>query len=258
MRIVVLVKQVPDTWGERTLDSETGWVDRVSGDQVIDEIDERALEVALAFKDSQKATEIVVLSMGPASTVEALRKALSMGADSAVHVIDEALAGSDAVRTSSVLAAALRTTGYDVVIAGNESTDGRGGVIPAMVAEILGLPHLGSLNSVEIAEGEVSGVRGTEYGTVSVRAALPAVVSVTESTPEARFPNFRGILSAKRKPLMVLTLAELEPEPTTMGAARSVVVSTAMRPTRTAGTKIIDGGSAGVDLAEFLVAGRLI
>lgn len=256
MKIVVLVKQVPDTWGERLLDPATGRVDRDT-DRVVDEVNERALEVALRFKDKNKGTDIALLSMGPSTATEALRKGLSMGADSAIHVVDDALAGSDAVRTAAVLAAALKQSGFDLVIAGNESTDGRGGVVPAMVAEHLGVPSLNYLNIVEITESLVSGERGTENATSKVHAALPAVVSVTERTPEARFPNFKGIMTAKRKPLAVMSLTDLGMDPASRNG-QSVVVSTAQRPARTAGKRIIDEGNAGVELAEFLVAGRLI
>lgn len=255
MKIVVLVKQVPDTEDPRTLDLQTGLLNRAEAEPVVDEINERALEVALQVKDGAKDTEIVVLTMGPDGATSALRKALSMGADSAVHVLDDALAGSDAARTAAVLAAAVKSTGFDLLIAGNESTDGRGGVVPAMIAEHLGLPHLTSLNSTEISDGSVSGVRAGDSGTLNVHASLPAVITVTERSAEARFPNFKGILGAKKKPLTVITLGELG---ITEPAARSTVLSTAERPAREAGKKIVDEGNAGVELAEFLIAERLV
>lgn len=260
MKIIVLVKQVPDTYEERKLDSTTGMLDRGASDAVIDEIGERALEVALRYKDSDKTAEVVLLSMGPASVTAALRKGLSMGADSAVHVRDDALVGADLGWTAAVLAAALTKSGFDLVIGGNESTDGRGGVIPAMLAEHLSLPHLTFLEAVEISDGEVRGERGTENGSLSVHALLPAVISVTERLAEARFPNFKGIMSAKKKPLTVLSLGDLgiEPRAALAGAGHSVVVSITERPARTAGKKIVDEGNAGVALAEFLAAGRLI
>lgn len=255
MRIAVLLKQVPDTWGDRKLDPTTGWVDRDAGDRVIDEINERALEVALSYKGANKATEVVVLTMGPATALESLRKALAMGADAAVHVLDEALAGADVTTTARVLAAALRSTTFDLVIGGNESTDGRGGVVPAMVAEHLGLAHLGSLNVVQITETSVSGERGIESGIANIHAALPAVISVTELNPDARFANFKGIMTAKRKPLTVISAGELDLGVSTIS---STVVSVTERPPRSAGTKIFDEGTAGVELAEFLATNRLI
>lgn len=256
MKIVVLVKQVPDTGEERKLDLSNGWLDREASDAIADEINERALEVALQHKDSDKKTEVVVLSMGPADANQAIRKALSMGADSAVHVVDDSLAGADVVRTGAVLAAALRATGFDLIVAGNESTDGRSGAVPAMIAERLGLPLLGSLHSAELSDSGVSGVRQGEAGTLNVHAPLPAIIAVTERSAEARFPNFKGILTAKKKPVTVYSLADLGLE--SGDSARSVVVSVAERPARAAGKKIVDDGNAAAELADFLVAGRLV
>ena len=161
MKIIVLVKQVPDTDEERRLDLTSGVLDRGAGENVADEISERALEVALRYKDAHKETQVVVLSMGPGSVTKALRKSLSMGADSAIHVQDDALSGADAGWTAAVLAEAAKQAGFDLVVAGNESTDGRGGVVPAMIAEHLGLPHLSFLNAVDISENVISGERST-------------------------------------------------------------------------------------------------
>lgn len=255
MRIVVLVKQVPDTYGERALDPATGKVDRVSGDQVIDEICERALEVALAAKDADKSIEVTVMTMGPADATGALRKALSMGADAAVHIVDDGLAGADLVATGTVLAAALRRDGFDLVITGNESTDGRGGMLAAYLGAVLGVPSLTALGTVSIDAATVSGTRTTDAARTSAHAALPAVISITEALPDARFPSFKGIMGAKRKPLTTVSLAELGVE---LPAAASVVKSTTARPARAAGTKITDEGDAGVKLAEYLAAEHLI
>jgi electron transfer flavoprotein beta subunit len=256
VKIIVLVKQVPDTWGDRKLDS-SGILDRAASDPIIDEIDERALEVALSYQDGNDA-EVVALAMGPAGATDVLRKALAMGADSAVHILDGSLAGSDVGWTSAAIAAAIAKGGFDLVVAGNESTDGRGGVVPAMVAEHLGVPHLTYLNTIDISADGVAGERGTENGSTSVHAALPAVISVTERSAEPRFPNFKGIMRAKKKPLDVVTVADLGLDPAFPGLGRSVVVSATERAARTAGTKIIDEGNAGEQLADFLATNRLI
>lgn len=255
MKIAVLIKQVPDTAEERTLVPATGWLDRDAADNLVDEINERALEVALRVKDADKSTEIVVLSMGPDEATKAIRKALSMGADSGIHVLDGGLAGSDAARTAAVLAAALRSTNADVIVAGNESTDGRGGVVPAMIAEHLGLPLVGGLNAVELGNGTVSGERSGDSGSLQVTAQLPAVVTVTERTAEARFPNFKGILTAKRKPVTTLSVADLDVAAT---PAHAVVLSHSERPAREAGRKIEDDGTAGTQLAGYLIENRLV
>lgn len=257
MKIAVLVKQVPDTGEQRSLDPATGTLDR-TGENLLDEINERALEVALRHKDANKGTEVVVVSMGPDNLAKGLRKALAMGADAAVHVLDGGLAGADAGRTAEVLAAVVHRIGADLVVAGNESTDGRGGVVPAMIAERLSLPLLSAVDTVEISTGGVVGERGTETGSLRARVPLPAVISVTERCAEARFPTFKGILTAKRKPLTVMTAAELGPLPGSGTAARSVVVSTVRSPARTAGRRIVADGNAGTELAQFLRSGRLI
>ncbi|BCW45113.1 electron transfer flavoprotein subunit beta/FixA family protein [Arthrobacter sp. StoSoilB5] len=256
MKIVVLVKQVPDTEEERMI-APDGNLDRKSASGVADEINERALEVALSFKDANKGTEVVLLSMGPAETAAALRKGLQMGADSAVHVKDDRLSGADAVQTAHVLAAALQATGFDVVIAGNASTDGGGGIVPAMISELLGVPLLGSLNQVTLTADSVAGERQEENGTAMVQASLPAVFSVTERAAEARFPNFKGILTAKRKTVRDLMLDDLR-VPQEVLRARSTVLSVQGRPARAIGSKIVDDGNAGRRLAEFLVSSRLV
>jgi electron transfer flavoprotein beta subunit len=259
MKIVVLVKQVPDTWNERRLDTATGLLDRVGSDSVMDEIDERALEAALSYRDAHEA-DVVVLTMGPSSAKDMLRKALALGADSAVHVLDDRLAGADVTWTAAVIAAALTRTGFDLVIAGDESTDGRGGVVPAMIAEHLGVAHATHLDSMVIDVHEVSGERSTENGSMTLHASLPAVVSVTEQSAEARFPTFKNIIRAKKKPVTVLSLADLGLDPVTSfaGTGRSSVLTAAARPARAGGTKIVDSGTAGTELAEFLAAARLI
>jgi electron transfer flavoprotein beta subunit len=258
MKIIVLVKEVPDTYGDRKLDLETGLADRAAGDVVLDEIGERSLEFALSYADKNAGAEIVVLSMAPENASATLRKGLAMGATSAVQVADEALRGADLGLTAEVLAAAISRTGFDLVVAGSLSTDGTGGVLAAMVAELLGVPHVTSLTTVDVAVDAVSGARVTEDGVMQVSAPLPAVVSITEALPDARFPNFKGIMAAKKKPFEVLSLADLGIEPDASEWARSIVIAISEKPARDAGVKIVDEGDAGEKLAEFLVQNRLV
>ncbi|MEV8368041.1 electron transfer flavoprotein subunit beta/FixA family protein [Microbacterium sp. NPDC064584] len=258
MRIVVLVKEVPDTWGDRKLSLETGLADRSASERVLDEIGERSLEVALSYADQNAGTEVVVVSMAPAESAATVRKGLAMGAHSAVQVADEQLVGADLGLTAEVLAAAVSRTGFDLVIAGNLSTDGSGGVMGAMVAELLDVPNLTALTSVQIEDGRVSGERASDGATMRVSAELPAVISITEALPDARFPNFKGIMAAKKKPFETLTLADLGVEPEDHSASRSIVLALSEKPPRQAGTKIVDEGDAGEKLAEFLVQNRLV
>lgn len=255
MRIVVLLKQVPDTWSERHLDAITGRVERSAATAVSDEIDDRALEVALQYKDAHEA-EVTTLALGPAIANESLRKSLAVGADNALHILDGQLVGSDVSWTSAALAAGISRLGFDLVIAGAESTDGRGGVIPAMVAEHLGVPHLTYLDDVALTSESVSGDRVTDNGVTTAHAALPAVISVTERAAEPRFPNFKGIMRAKKKPLDTVSATDLGFAPPQSG--HSIVVSVTERPSRTTGTIIKDDGDAAVRLAEYLANARLI
>ena len=259
MKIAVLVKEVPDTWGDRRIDSSTNRVDR-SSDIVIDEIDEKAVEAALLVKEANSGSDVTVVTMGPNSSLDVVRKSLAMGADNGIHIVDDGLAGSDASQTSAALAAALGPRGFDLIVAGNESTDGRTAAVPAMLAERLGLPQLTFLRTLTVDGGSVSGERMTEDGHVDVRAQLPALVSVTEQIAEARYPNFRGIMSAKKKPVERLGIADLGLSANETGGTNSwsVVASVTARPPRTGGTIITDDGTGGTQLADYLASAKLI
>lgn len=257
MKIIVLVKEVPDTYGDRKLNLETGLAEREASETVIDEIGERALELALTYADANEGTDVAVLSLAPEGATATIRKGLAMGAGSAIHICDGELRGADLGLTAETLAAAIRRTGFDLVIAGNVSTDGSGGMIPAMLAELLDVPLASGLSSVEIHDGAVSGTRGVESGVQQVSADLPAVISITEALPGPRFPNFKGIMAAKKKPLEVLTLADLGITADDPNAARAIMLTIAEKPPRAAGVKIVDEGDAGEKLAEFLIENRL-
>jgi len=261
MKIVVCIKQVPDTWAEKRLRSDDNTLDRESVDAVINELDEYAVEEALRLKESQGGdSTVTVLSMGPEKTSETLRKALSMGADEAVHVVDDALHGSDALATSLVLAKALATTGFDLVVLGTESTDARMSVVPAMLAERLALPQLTFAAEVQVDGSTVRIRRQTEYGFDRVEAPLPAVVSVVEKINEPRYPSFKGIMAAKKKPVTTLSVADLGVDAGSVGlaGARSQVVDFAERPPRQAGTIVKDEGDGAQKVLEFLAARKLV
>ncbi|GAA1786958.1 electron transfer flavoprotein subunit beta/FixA family protein [Pseudarthrobacter sulfonivorans] len=259
MKIAVLAKQVPDTWSDRKLDLVTGHLDRSASDAVPDEINERAAEVALKYKDSHPGTEIVALSMGPEDADKTLRKLLSMGVDSAVLVTDPVLAGSDLVQTARVLHAALEKIGADLVLAGNVSTDGKSGVLPAMIAELRGQALVPGADRLAITDTDVTATVQIDDAVLTLATALPAVVSVTEKIAEPRFPNFKNIMAAKKKPLLTWSLDDLGiqagPETATV---RSVMVSAQQKPARRAGPKILDDGTAASQLAAFLAESRLI
>ncbi|MGH3929524.1 MAG: electron transfer flavoprotein subunit beta/FixA family protein [Pseudonocardiaceae bacterium] len=260
MNIVVLIKQVPDTWSERTLDSSDHTLDRGSADAVIDEINERAVEEALKIKEVVEG-EVTVVTMGPARATDAIRKALSMGADRAVHLSDEGLHGSCAVQTARALAKVIGTLGdVDLVLAGNEATDGTVGAVPAMVAEVLGLPELTHARKVTIEGRTVLVERETDDALTVLQADLPAVVSVNEKINEPRYPSFKGIMAAKKKPVSTLSLGDVGIERSAVGlaGATSTVIESAPRPPREAGQVVTDEGDGAVKLAEYLIGQKLI
>jgi electron transfer flavoprotein beta subunit len=259
MNIVVLVKQVPDSGAERNLKSDDNTVDRGSANNVINEMDEYAIEEALKIKEAHGG-EVTVLTMGPDRAAESIRKALSMGPDKAVHIVDDALAGSCAVATSKVLAAALATLNPDLVICGAESTDGRVQVMPHMLAERLGVAALTGARKLTVDGSTLTAERQTEEGYEVVAASTPAVVSVWDTINEPRYPSFKGIMAAKKKPVQTLSLADLGVPASEVGAAgaTSAVIEHRRRPPRSAGTKITDEGTAGTQLVEFLVSEKFV
>ncbi|MBW0093531.1 electron transfer flavoprotein subunit beta/FixA family protein [Pseudonocardia sp. KRD-184] len=261
MNIVVLVKQVPDTYSERKLNPSDGVLDRDATDAVLDEINERAVEAALVLKEASDGSEVTVLTMGPDRATDAIRKALSMGADKAVHLSDEALAGTDAVGTAKALAKAIGTVdGVDLVIAGNEASDGRGGAVPAMVADLLGFPALTHAREITIDGSAVTVKRETDDGITMLSAELPAVISVGEKINEPRYPSFKGIMAAKKKPVSTIGLADAGIDASEVGLANalSLVTSASPKPPKSAGEKIEDEGDGGSKIAAFLVSQKLI
>lgn len=260
MKIVVCVKQVPDTWSEKRLDPADYTLDRAAAEGVIDELDTYAVEEALRIKESTGEATVVVLTMGPAAAADTLRKSLSMGADEAVHIVDDALHGSDALATSLVLAAALQHLGFDLVICGSESTDARMGALAAMLAERLDLPQATLAGKVEISGTTLRVQRVTAAASYSVETELPAVVSVLEKINEPRYPSFKGIMAAKSKPTTTLTLADLGIEPSLVGlaGASTQVLSAAERPARGERVLVKDDGTAAAQLADFLVSRKLL
>lgn len=262
MKIVVLVKQVPDTYSERKLSDADHTLDRESSDAVIDEINERAVEAALNLKESDgDASVVTVVSMGPERATDALRKALAMGADDAVHLSDEALHGSCAVQTARTLAKVLGTIdGVDLVVTGNESSDGGTSAVPPMLAELLGLPALTHAREIAVEGTTITVRRETDEGVTSLRAELPAVISVGEKINEPRYPSFKGIMQAKKKPITTLTLADAGVDAGEVGLANALsqVTSAAPKPPKGGGQKVTDGGDGGSQIAEYLVAQKLI
>ena len=259
MNIVVLVKQVPDSSSERNLRESDKTVDRDSASLVINEMDEYAIEEALKLKEAHGG-EVTVLTVGPDKATESIRKALSMGPDKAVHVSDEAIHGSCAVQTSKVLAKALGTLEWDIVISGAESTDGQVSAVPAMLAERLGVAQLTGARKLDVDGSTYTIERQTDDGYQVVQASAPAIVSVWDTINEPRYPSFKGIMQAKSKPVTTLTLADLGIGADEVGLANatSEVVEFAPRPPKAAGVMVTDEGDGGAKLVEFLASQKFV
>jgi electron transfer flavoprotein beta subunit len=267
MNIVVCVKHVPDATGDRHFEDDQT-VDRVGVDGLLSELDEYAVEQALQIKDKADdpaSVEVTALCVGPEQAVDAVRKALQMGADRGVHVSDEAIAGSDAIATSLVLAKAVEKGGengaYDLVMCGMASTDGSMSVVPAMLAERLGLPQLTLASTVETQGDQVRIKRDGDTATEVVGGKMPLVLSVTDQSGEARYPSFKGIMAAKKKPLETLSLSDLGIDAGDVGlsVAWTEVEDTTARPPREAGEIVKDeDGSGATALAEFLAVKKFI
>jgi len=253
MKIVVPVKYVPEPTANWSFAADLT-LDRSAVEGRLSELDEYAVEQAVRLAEGGLQAEVVALTVGPPKATDALRKALAMGADSAVHVQDAAIKGSDAMATSLVLAKALEQTGFDLIVCGMASTDAEMSVVPAMVAQRLGIPQVTFAASLAVADGTVTIHRSGDNAIEEVVASLPALVSVTDQTGEARYPAFKAIMASKKKPMQTLTLADLGISPTEVGleAAASRVRSLSRRPPRQAGTVVVDEGDGAARIADFL------
>jgi electron transfer flavoprotein beta subunit len=254
LNVAVCVKSIPDPNLPGEMDG--GRLKRAGVQGTLDPADEFGIEAGLRIKEAAGG-EVTLFSMGPSGALDALRKGLSMGADGAVLVSDEQLEGADALVTARVLAAAVSRGDFDLVIAGVESTDGYTGTMPSTLAALLGLPGLTFAKHVEVGDGSIVIRRQTSEGYQVVRSALPALVTVTAGTNEPRYPSFKGIMAAKKKPTQQLNLADL-------GLSSSdVVVRQQMKEitpaeTRKSGEVLHDDGTAAARIADFLQEAKVI
>jgi len=252
MRVVVCVKQIPDPASPYELDPETHFLQRPT-DQILDDTDRFGVEMGLVLAE-QTEGDVTLVSMGPAGNLQGIRQALAMGADQAVVIDDPTLRGADSLTTARILSAAIGREGFDVVIAGTESTDGYSGIVPQQIAEFLGVPALSFAKKVEL-EGETIRIeRQTEYGYDLVEAPIPVVITVTSGVVEPRYPTFKGIMAAKSKPIDQITAGDL-------GVAATVgqtIVSIRPAPARAAGEVIEDEGNAHERIIQLLEQAKVI
>lgn len=252
MNIAVCVKQIPDPATPYELDDENHWVVRPN-DQVLDDTDRFGIEIGLQIAEASEGT-VTLYSMGPSGSLQGIRQALAMGADKAVLVDDDSLKGSDALTTARILSAAIEREGFDLVVAGTESTDGFTGAVPQMMSEILDVPCLSFARKVDIADGVVSIERQTASGYEAVTSSIPALLAVTAGVVEPRYPTFKGIMQAKSKPIETVTAADLGIVP----HAGQVISAVAEVPSREAGDLIEDEGDAYLKIVDVLEQAKVI
>ncbi len=252
MKIVVCVKHVPDPNLPMTVDPNTKRLVRNPSSSILDPSDEFGLEVALKTVEAQGG-EVVAITMGPAQAEDALRRAMAMGAERAIHIVDDALAGSDALGTARALAAAIQNESPDLVVCAVESTDAYSGMVPGALAELLGLPQVTFARTFEVADGTVTVQRSTETGYQTIQAALPALVTVTASVAEPRYPSFKGLMQAKKKTIDAKSTGDLGLDAATVGetGAKERVLSVELLREEKQGQTITDDGG---DSVEQIVA----
>jgi electron transfer flavoprotein beta subunit len=263
LKIVVTVKQVPDTNAEKTFDASTKRLNRTTIENVLNPFDEYAIEEALRLKEQLGGdTTVTILAMAPESGREVVRKALAMGADDAAMLSAAEVGGSDTMATAYALATALKKIGFDLVLTGTQSTDAINSVVPAAIAEHLGVPCLTYARKVTIKDGKIEIQRETESGYLRVEAPLPALVSVTKSANEPRYPSLKGIMGAKKKEIKALTLADIGADPAKLGDAGSKTAVESFSPVgaRAKGTVIqsSDGADAARQIMDFLISKKVI
>jgi len=253
MHVAVCVKQIPDPAAPAALDPNTRTLDR-SGKLIMDDSDSYGVEMALQLAGDGEGNEVTLVSMAPNGETSGLRTALAMGASRAVLVSDDTLAGSDALSTAKVLAAAIRRSGAELVVCATESTDGYTGTLPVQVAELLGMPSVTFAKRVRVDGGTLRVERQTEAGYDDVECPLPAVVSVTAGVVEPRYPSFKGIMAAKSKPIEVLSVSDLGLDPGGVGAAgaRQEVIEVSEAESRGSGEIVVDEGGGAQRIVTFL------
>ena len=252
MKIVVTVKQVPDPNSTFSLEADN----TISREKevVLDPGDECGVEEALQLKEAHGG-EVILVSMGPERAKDAIRKGLSMGADRAVLVSDAALAGADALMTAKVLAAAIKQESPDVVICGTESYDGSTGMVPPMLAELLGFPQLTFAKKVEVDGSTIKVHRQTADGYQVVEASTPCLVTVTAAIAEPRYASLKGIMAARSKEIKQVVFGDLGVE---KGKPAETIEGVTEAEARKAGEVIEDDGTAVDKIVAVLAQAKVL
>jgi electron transfer flavoprotein beta subunit len=259
VKIAVLVKEVPEASARTRIDSGTLRLDR-SGAAALNPFDAHALEEALRIREAGGDGEVVAIMMGPSGAADSLRKTLAIGADRAVHVVADTLAGSDLVATARALAKAISREEPDLVLLGQQGGDSDGAVLWSALAELLQLPVVSQAASLELADGKAKAKRQTEYGYDVIEAPLPCVVAVSDAINEPRYPSLKGIMGAKKKPYDTVSADDLGLSADEVGEAgsRTVVLALADPPSRGDAVKIEDEGDAADKILAYLTERKLV
>jgi electron transfer flavoprotein beta subunit len=259
VKVAVLVKEVPEASARTRIDSGTLRLDR-SGAAALNPFDAHALEEAIRIREADGEGEVVAIMMAPSRAADSLRKALAIGADRAVHVVDDALAGSDLVATARALAKAIAREEPDLVLFGQQGGDSDGAVLWSALAELLRLPVVSQAASLELADGKAKAKRQTEYGYDVIEAPLPCVVAVSDAINEPRYPSLKGIMGAKKKPYDTVSAGDLGLSGDEVGEAgsRTVVLALADPPSRGDSMRIEDEGDAADKILAYLTERKLV
>jgi electron transfer flavoprotein beta subunit len=259
VKVAVLVKEVPEASARTRIDSGTLRLDR-SGAAALNPFDAHALEEAIRIREADGEGEVVAIMMAPSRAADSLRKALAIGADRAVHVVDDALAGSDLVATARALAKAIAREEPDLVLLGQQGGDSDGAVLWSALAELLRLPVVSQAASLELADGKAKAKRQTEYGYDVIEAPLPCVVAVSDAINEPRYPSLKGIMGAKKKPYDTVSAGDLGLSADEVGEAgsRTVVLALADPPSRGDSMRIEDEGDAADKILAYLTERKLV
>ena len=259
MNIVVCGKVIPASSVSIEIDPNTRRMVRKGVPHELDPAAASAVEEALRLAEKHGGI-VTLVTMGISDATIGIRNALAMGVTSAVHILDDAVAGSDTLGTAKILAAAVKKQPFDLVICATESSDSYSGIVPGQIAYLLGVPPMTFAKEILIDDDRIAIKRQSESGYDLVESSLPALVAVSSGINEPRYPQLKGIMAAKKKEIKVYTAADLGLPPDQVGekGAREKVLTVGRPPKRQAGKVVVDEGEGGKQIADFLAEIKVI